>query len=85
MITENKQLLFTVKDMKGEKLMSNFSDLDMLYDYEKDTSAAAAGYMTFSTKASDPDLITRYMQLAHEAGKVSEQTRKLIIKNGGIA
>jgi hypothetical protein len=76
--------MFTVNDRKGEKQMSNFSDLDMLYDYEKDTSAAAVGYMTFSTKASDSDLITRYMQLAQEASKVSEQTRKLILKNGGI-
>ena len=64
--------------------MSKFSDLDMLYDYEKDAAAAAAGYMTFSTKCSDGDLIGKYMQLAHEAGKVSEQVRKMIIKSGGI-
>jgi hypothetical protein len=65
--------------------MSNFSDLDMLYDYEKDAAAAATGYMTFSTKCSDAELISKYMQLAHEAGKVSAQARKLIEKSGGIA
>lgn len=64
--------------------MSNFSDLDMLYDYDKDVSAAASGYMTFATKASNQILCHRYMQLANEAGKVSEQVRKLIEKNGGI-
>ncbi|NLO97571.1 MAG: spore coat protein [Peptococcaceae bacterium] len=64
--------------------MSNFSDLDMLYDYEKDASTAATGFMTFSTKVSDPELVTKYMQLAHEAAKVSAQVRKLISKNGGM-
>jgi hypothetical protein len=65
--------------------MSTFSDLDMLYDYDKDVCAAATGYMTFSTKASDEMLCHRYLQLAHEAGKISEEVRKLIEKNGGIA
>lgn len=65
--------------------MSTFSDLDMLYDYEKDVSAAATGYMTFSTKVSNKILSQRYMQLANEAGKVSEDVRKLIDKYGGIS
>ena len=65
--------------------MSNFTDLDMLYDYEKDTCAAAAGYMTFATKAADSDLRVRYMQLANEAGKVHEKVSTLIEKTGGIA
>lgn len=65
--------------------MSIYSDLDMLYDYDKDVSAAASGYMTFATKVSNQVLSHRYLQLANEAGKVSEQVRKLIEKNGGIS
>ncbi len=65
--------------------MSAFSDLDMLYDYDKDVAAAASGYMTFATKASDQTLCHRYMQLSHEAGKVSEDVRRLIEKSGGIS
>jgi len=65
--------------------MSAFSDLDMLYDYDKDVSAAATGYMTFATKVSDGTLGHRYLQLANEAGKVSEEVRKLIEKAGGIS
>lgn len=65
--------------------MSNFTDLDMLYDYEKDVTTAAAGYMTFATRAADSDLRVRYMQLATEAGKVHEKVSSLIEKTGGIA
>lgn len=65
--------------------MGTFSDLDMLYDYEKDVSTAATGYMTFATKISNVTLCNRYLQLANEAGKVSEQVRKLIEKSGGIS
>ena len=64
--------------------MSIFSDLDMHYDYDKDVSAAASGYMTFATKISNQAIAHRYIQLANEAGKISEQVRKLIEKNGGI-
>lgn len=66
-------------------MMSAFSDLDMLYDYDKDIATAATGYMTFATKASNPTLCHRYLQLAGEAGKVSEEVRKLIEKAGGIS
>lgn len=65
--------------------MSAFTDLDMLYDYEKDAAAAATGYMMLATKASNEDLRTRYMQLATEAGKVNEKICSLIEKQGGIA
>lgn len=65
--------------------MSVFSDLDMLYDYDKDVTAAASGYITLSTKASNGTLCNRYLQLANEAGKLSEQVRRLIEKNGGIS
>lgn len=65
--------------------MSAFTDLDMLYDYEKDVTAAAAGYMTFATRSSDSDLRVRYMQLATEAGKVHEKVSTMIEKTGGIA
>jgi hypothetical protein len=66
-------------------MKSVFSDLDMLYDYDKDVSAAASGYMTFATKVSNEVLGHRYLQLANEAGKVSEQGRKLIDKSGAIS
>jgi len=65
--------------------MSTFSELDMLYDYDKDVAAAATGFMTFATKASNQTLGHRYLQLANEAGKVSEEVRKLIVKAGGIS
>mgnify|MGYP000857576987 CR=1 FL=1 len=65
--------------------MGIFSDLDMLYDYDKDVSAAASGYMTFATKVSNKTIAHRFLQLANEAGKTSEQVRKLIDKNGGIS
>ncbi|UWG98861.1 spore coat protein [Dehalobacter sp. DCM] len=63
--------------------MSSFSDLDMLYDYEKDVSAAASGYMTFATKASSDEIRHRYVQLANEASKVYEHLSRLIEKSGG--
>ncbi len=66
-------------------MSSFFSDLDMLYDYEKDTIAAAAGYMTIASRVSSKELITRYLHLANEAGKVCEKARSLIEKSGGIA
>jgi hypothetical protein len=65
--------------------MSVFSDLDMLYDYEKDCSAAATGYMTLCTRSSNSELISRYMDLATEASKVNREVRSLIEKFGGIA
>ena len=65
--------------------MSAFTDLDMLYDYEKDSVAAASGYMMLTTKAANDDLRVRYMQLATEAGKVHEKISSLIEKQGGIA
>ena len=65
--------------------MSSFSDLDMLYDYEKDICAAAAGYVTLATRASDSDLKVRYLQLSNEAGKVHSKVSTLIEKSGGIA
>ncbi|RNC28772.1 MAG: hypothetical protein AWM53_01213 [Candidatus Dichloromethanomonas elyunquensis] len=65
--------------------MSNFSDLDMLYDYDKDCSTAAMGYITLGTKVSNEELSHKYLQLANEAGKVSGQIRKLIEKTGGIS
>lgn len=65
--------------------MSTFSDLDMLYDYEKDVCAAAMGYMTLFTRAANHDLRVRYLQLANEAGRVHEKVSTLIEKSGGIA
>jgi hypothetical protein len=64
--------------------MSVFSDLDMLYDYDKDCSAAAMAFMTLGTRISDEELSHRYFQLANEAGKVSGKIRNLIEKCGGI-
>lgn len=65
--------------------MSAFSDLDMLYDYEKDVSAAALGYITMSTRVANDSLRDKYLQLAAEAGKVHSKVSSLIEKAGGIA
>lgn len=65
--------------------MSSFSDLDMLYDYEKDVSAAALGYMTMATRAEDDSLVNRYFKLAEEAGKLQKNIKGLIEKFGGIS
>ncbi|KUO62758.1 MAG: coat F protein [Gracilibacter sp. BRH_c7a] len=65
--------------------MSAFTDLDMLYDYEKDISTAATGYMALATRAADSDLRVRFLQLATEAGKVHEKVSTMIERAGGIA
>ncbi len=65
--------------------LSNFSDLDMLYDYEKDVAAAAMGYMTFATRSHHNILRDRYIRLANEATDAHSKVSKLISKMGGIA
>jgi hypothetical protein len=62
-----------------------FSDLDMLYDYEKDVSAAASGYITMATRVADENLRDKYFKLAHEAGKVHGKVSHLNEKTGGIS
>ena len=63
----------------------SFTDLDMLYDYEKDVSTAAMGYMTLATRAHNLDLRNRYLRLANEATDAHAKVSKLISKAGGIA
>jgi hypothetical protein len=65
--------------------MSQFSDLDMLYDYEKDISSAAMGYMTLATRAHHANLRDIYLQLANECSNAHSKISKLITQNGGIA
>ncbi|MCB8816382.1 spore coat protein [Desulfosporosinus shakirovi] len=65
--------------------MSQFSDLDMLYDYEKDAAAAATGYMTFATRAHHANLRDIYLRLANEATNAHSKVSKLITQSGGIA
>jgi len=65
--------------------MSAFTDLDMLYDYEKDVTAAATGYITLATKTSNENLKQRFLQLSQEAGKVHAKVSTLIERSGGIA
>jgi hypothetical protein len=62
-----------------------YSDLDMLYDYEKDVAAAASGYITLATRVADENLRDRYYKLANEAGKVHSKVSHLIEKVGGIS
>ena len=62
-----------------------FTDLDMLYDYEKDVSAAALGYITLATRAHSEDLRSRYLKMANEASSAHSKVSKLISKHGGIA
>lgn len=65
--------------------MSQFTDLDMLYDYEKDACAAAMGYMTLATRAHHANLRDIYLRLANEATNAHSKVSKLINQNGGIA
>lgn len=64
---------------------TNFTDLDMLYDYEKDVATAAMGYMTMATRAHHNDLRIRYIKLANEATDAHSKVSKLISNAGGIA
>lgn len=65
--------------------MNMFTDLDMLYDYEKDVCSAATGYMTLATRAHHNGLRDRYIRLANEATDAHSKVSKLITKAGGIA
>lgn len=64
--------------------MKEFSDLDMLYDYEKDISSAVMGYMTLATRAHHSGLRDRYVRLANEATNAHHKVSKLIHKMNGI-
>ena len=66
-------------------MATNFTDLDMLYDYEKDVASAAMGFMTLATRAHHSDLRERYIKLANEATDAHSKVSKLISKAGGIA
>lgn len=66
-------------------MSTNFTDLDMLYDYEKDVASAAMGYMTLATRAHHNDLRERYLRMANEASDAHTKVSKLITKAGGIA
>jgi len=65
--------------------MSQFSDMDMLYDYEKDVAMAAMGYITLATRAHHGDLRSIYLKLANEATNAHTKVSKLISQSGGIA
>lgn len=65
--------------------MSEFTDLDMLYDYEKDVASAAMGYMTLATRAHHGELRERYIRLANEATNAHTKVSQLINQMGGIA
>jgi len=65
--------------------MSQFSDMDMLYDYEKDVAIAAMGYITLATRAHHGDLRSIYLKLANEATNAHTKVSKLINQSGGIA
>ncbi len=65
--------------------MTQFTDLDMLYDYEKDAAAATVGYMTLATRAHNANLRDIYLRLANEATSAHGKVSKLINQSGGIA
>lgn len=65
--------------------MSQFTDLDMLYDYEKDVATAAMGYMTLATRAHHTDLRNIYLRMANECTNAHSKVSKLINQCGGIA
>ncbi|MGI6119126.1 MAG: spore coat protein [Desulfosporosinus sp.] len=65
--------------------MSQFTDLDMLYDYEKDIATATMGYMTLATRAHHADLRNIYLRLANECTNAHSKISKLITQCGGVA
>jgi hypothetical protein len=65
--------------------MSQFTDLDMLYDYEKDAAGAAMGYAIRPTRAHHADLRNVSLRLSNEANNAHSKVSKLISSNGGIA
>ena len=65
--------------------MSQFTDLNMLYDYEKDVAIAATGYMILATRAHHGDLRNIYLRLANEASNSHSKVSRLISQSGGIA
>lgn len=61
----------------------SMSDLDLLYDYEKDARVAALGYLGLASEAHDSKLRQKFGDLSKASHKTHEQFAKLILKHGG--
>ncbi|KKM10934.1 hypothetical protein SY88_11045 [Clostridiales bacterium PH28_bin88] len=59
------------------------SDLDMLYDYEKDARLAALGYLGMAAEAHDEKLREKFAMLSTASQKTHELFTTMIIKKGG--
>ncbi|MGF7186789.1 hypothetical protein GGQ84_002921 [Desulfitispora alkaliphila] len=60
-----------------------FTDLDMLQDYEKDTRLAAICYSLIQTEIQDPTLRTIIGKAKNEAADSQQAAAKLILSKGG--
>lgn len=62
--------------------MPQFTDMDMLQDYEKDTRLAAIGFITMASEVQNPK-IRKALMAAADAAMVSQSTfAHLITKRG---
>jgi len=59
-----------------------FTDMDMLQDYEKDARMAALAYSLIQTEIIDPTLRQIMAQASSEAAKAQEKTPNLILSRG---
>ncbi|ADG83514.1 hypothetical protein Tfer_1356 [Thermincola ferriacetica] len=60
----------------------NFSDMDMLQDYEKDTRMAVLAYSLMETEIMDSTLRKLIHQAAESAAKSQEKAAHLIMARG---
>lgn len=60
----------------------NFSDMDMLQDYEKDTRMATIAYALIQTEIIDPTLRAIINRMSVEAAKSQQKTANLIMSRG---
>lgn len=59
-----------------------FTDMDMLQDYEKDARMAALAYSLIQTEIIEPTLRRIMAQASSEAAKAQEKTANLILSRG---
>jgi|GEM_PF-544977 len=62
---------------------TRLSDLELLYDYHKDASLAATGYLTMSFQAHRPEVAKKLRALSEASSVTQDMARKLIEEHGG--
>lgn len=60
----------------------NFTDMDMLQDYEKDARMATIAYALIQTEIIDPALREIISKASHEAAKAQQKAANLILSRG---